>query len=299
MAMRKQLYSLILLCCCLSLFSCQKAYVGDDDSEEVRKEDCVNLQLNIARLGDADFEKSCQVSRSTDVTTLCNRVSVAVYQNGNKVKQVNQTTSDQDFGKIQLTLPAGKYKVVILAYSGSKSATMTDAEKVTFSGGMSDTFWYCKDIDLESDTSEDIMMKRIVAMFRLSMTDAMPSNVKTLKFAYTGGSSTLNGVTGLGCVNSRQSEEFTITSDMVGKAHDFDIFTFPKPDSQTLKVTVTALDASGNQLIQHVFDGVEIQCNMITKYTGAFFTDVGSGTNASFSGRLLTNDEWRLSDNTF
>ena len=290
--MRKQLYSLILLCCCLLLFSCQKAYVGDDDSEEVRKESGVNLRLSIVRLGDADFEKSYEVLRSADVTTLCNRVSVAVYRDGTRVKQVNQTTSDQDFGKIQLTLPAGKYKILILAYSGSKSATMTDAEKVCFSGGMSDTFWYCKDIDLESDTSEDITMKRIVAMFRLSLTDAMPKNVKTLKFAYTGGSSTLNGVTGLGCVNSRQSVEFAITSD-------FDIYTFPKPDSQTLKVTVTALDASGNQLIQHIFNGVEIQCNMITKYTGAFFSDVGSCANASYSGRLLTNDEWRLSDNTF
>ena len=297
--MRKQLYSLILLCCCLLLFSCQKAYVGDDDSEEVRKESGVNLRLSIARLGDADFEKSYEVLRSADVTTLCNRVSVAVYQDGTRVKQVNQTTSDQDFGKIQLTLPAGKYKILILAYRGSKSATMTNAEKVCFSGGMSDTFWYCKDIDLESDTSEDIMMKRIVAMFRLSLTDTMPKNVKTLKFAYTGGSSTLNGVTGLGCVNSRQSVEFAITSDMVGKPHDFDIYTFPKPDSQTLKVTVTAFDGNGNQLIQHIFDGVEIQCNMITKYTGAFFSDVGSCANASYSGRLLTNDEWRLSDNTF
>ena len=80
--MRKQLYSLILLCCCLSLFSCQKAYVGDDEPEEVRKESGVKLQLSIVQLGNADFEKSYQVSRSTDVTTLCNRVSVAVYQNG-------------------------------------------------------------------------------------------------------------------------------------------------------------------------------------------------------------------------
>ena len=297
--MRKQLYSLILLCCCLALFSCQKAFTGDNDPDEIRKESGVRLQLSIVRLGDADFEKSWQVSRSTDVTTLCNRVSVAVYQNGTRVKQVNQTTNDQDFGKIQLTLPAGKYKLLVLAYNGSKSATMTDVEKVTFSGGMSDTFWYCKDIDLESDTSEDITMKRIVAMFRLSLTDAMPKNVKTMKFAYTGGSSTLNAVTGQGCVNSRQSEDFTVTSDMVGKANDFDIYTFPKPDSQTLKVTVTALDANGNQLIQHIFDGVEIRCNMISKYTGAFFSDIGSGTSASYSGRVLTEDEWVQTDTTF
>ena len=297
--MRKQLYSLMLLCCCLSLFSCQKAYVGDDEPEEARKESGVKLQLSIVQLGNADFEKSYQVSRSTDVTTLCNRVSVAVYQNGTRVKQMNQLANDQDFGKIQLTLPAGKYKILVLAYSGSKSATMTDVAKVSFSGGMSDTFWYCKDIDLQSDTSEDITMKRIVAMFRLSLNDAIPSNVKTLKFAYTGGSSTLNAVTGEGCVNSRQSEDFTITSDMVGKTHDFDVYTFPKPDSQTLKVTVTALDGNGNQIIQHIFDGVKIRCNMITKYTGAFFSGVGSGADASFSGRLLTNDEWVLTDSTF
>ena len=297
--MRELVYSLILLCCCLSLSSCQKAFVEDEEKEETRNENGVKLQLCITKLGDADFEKSYQVSRSKDVTTLCNRVSVAVYQNGTRVKQINQTTSDQDFGKIQLTLPAGKYKLLVLAYSGSKSATMTDVEKVTFSGGMSDTFWYCKDIDLQADTSEDITMKRIVAMFRLSLTDAIPSNVKTLKFAYTGGSSTLNGVTGLGCVNSRQSKDFTITSDMVGKTHDFDIYTFPKPESQTLKITVTALDGNGNQIIQHLFEGVEIQCNMITKYTGAFFSGVGSGSNASYAGRLLTDDEWGQTDTTF
>ena len=133
--MRELVYSLILLCCCLSLSSCQKAFVGDEEQEETRNENGVKLQLSITKLGDADFEKSYQVSRSTDVTTLCNRVSVAVYQNGTRVKQINQTTSDQNFGKIQLTLPAGKYKLLVLAYSGSKSATMTDVEKVTFSGG--------------------------------------------------------------------------------------------------------------------------------------------------------------------
>lgn len=296
--MNAHFYSLILLCCCLLLFSCQKAYV-EDNTEETRKESGVKLQLNIAQLGDAEFEKSYQISRSKDVNTMCSRVSVAVYQDGTKVKQMNQTTSDSDFGKIQLTLPVGKYKILVLAYSGSKNATMTDVEKVTFSGGMSDTFWYCKDIDLQSDTSEDIMMKHIVAMFRLSLTDTIPASIKTLKFAYTGGSSTLNAVTGLGCVNSRQGKEFTITPDMVGKPHDFDIYTFPKPDSQTLKVTVTALDGNGNQLIQHIFDGVKIQCNMITKYTGAFFLGTGSGANASYSGRLLTDDEWSLTDNTF
>lgn len=297
--MRKRIYYLFLLCCCLSFTSCQKGYVGDDDSTVGSQNDKIKLELNVAKLGDADFEKTYQVSRSTDVTTFCTRLSVAVYQNGNRVKQINQTSSDENFGKIELSLPAGKYDLVALAYSGSKSATMTDPKKVTFSGGMSDTFWYCKELDLEENTSEDIYMKRVVAVFRLSTTDAVPENMKTVKFGFTGGSSTLDAITGQGCVNSRQSKEFSITSDMVGKKADFDVYTFPKPDSETLKVTVTATDVNGNMVMQKVFEDVKIKSNMITTYTGELFAGAGTGANANYSTHFLTDDEWEKYDVTF
>ena len=54
--MRELVYSLILLCCCLSLSSCQKAFVEDEEKEETRNENGVKLQLCITKLGDADFE---------------------------------------------------------------------------------------------------------------------------------------------------------------------------------------------------------------------------------------------------
>ena len=188
-----------------------------------------------------------------------------------------------------MSLTEGTYTVVAIAHSQSKSVSISDPNKIAFENPMTDTFYYNGQIVVgSSDASYDLTLHRATAMFRLKINDAMPSNVRNMKFYYTGGSASLNSATGFGNVNSKQTVNIEVTDDMTGQPTQFDIYTFQHENKTPLKVTVTAQDATGNDVNEKVFENVPIERNKITQYTGNFF-DSGMREN-SFS--LSVDDAW-------
>ncbi|MGI6242980.1 MAG: FimB/Mfa2 family fimbrial subunit [Prevotella sp.] len=292
----KKLYFVYVLLglLCFSFASCQKVVTEEiDEIEEAT--DGQTVRFNVVQLEQIPFA-DIFASRGTDVKSVCNRISLALYQNGVKVKQINQTSNDADFGQLKLNVAAGTYKVVLIAHSGLKAPTMTDPEKITFNGKVTDTFYYCKDLELTGGSTYDIMMKRAVAMFRLVIADKIPSNVALMHFYYTGGSSTFDAVHGVGNVNSRQTEFRDVTEEMHGKSGTFEVYTFPHSDGRKLKIQVTAHDAGNNVLVEKVFEDVEVKRNVITQYRGSFFggeiedEDIESG---GIQLNLYSEDEWK------
>lgn len=286
--------------CLLSLSACEKMQTEDLTGPTSGK-DGVAVQFNVAELEQVPFPSASSV-RATDVKTLCTRVSLAVYQSGTKISQVNQQSSDTNFGRFQLVLSPGTYQFVIIAHSGQKNPTMTDIEKITFDGKVTDTFYYYTEFTVDQSVTRDLELRRAVAMFRLTATDNVPDAVRKMHFFYTGGSSTFDAVRGVGCVNSRQSEYREVTSDMLGKPTTFEVYTFPRADSNTLKMTVTALDANDNTITFKEFPQVDIQRNMITQYTGEFFGgQAGGDTNepGTVTLGIHSKDEWSQTVNTY
>ena len=210
-----------------------------------------------------------------DIRQLCTRVNVAFFQNGTKVKTVSQKADDASFGTVSLTLDAGVYQVVVIAHNCSGSATISSAEKVTFpSNVVTDTFYYEGELTVASsqDTYE-LVLQRPVAMFRLQLTDVLPSNAHKIRFYYTGGSSTFNPSTGFGCVNSRQ----TVMMDIEDGQQVFEVYTFPHELNDFLKITVTIYDSGENILKEQVFEQVPVTVDQITVFTGSFFGGSGGG----------------------
>lgn len=191
-----------------------------------------------------------------------------------------------------MKLAEGKYHLVIVAHSNEKNATTTDINKITFeSNKLSDTFHYYKEIELVAGGNNiDVVMERVTAMFRLEIADQIPENVKQLKFYYTGGSSTLSGYTGAGSVNSRQTEIRNVQSGI----NTYEVYTFPQPDDKKLKMTITALDASGETVCTKTFEDVAVSKNMITCYKGNLFTNIAppaASDNYNFS--ISVNTDWK------
>ncbi len=240
-------------------------------------------------------------SRSQSVSELCKQIDLAVYQGGTRTEKTTQKVGDKDFGTLSVALAPGSYKVVILAHNQEKTPTMTNADKLTFSGDLADTFLWSNDITVNEGNGldVDVSMHRVVAMVRFITTDKIPDDVSTLQFYYTGGSSTLDGQTGNGCVNSRQTVKFAITDDMKGKTATFEIYTFPKSDSKELKIEVTGLGSTGNTVCSHTFEKVPVNRNQITQFTGALFTDDTSTGETSSKFKLTTDDEWTTIDKAF
>ena len=227
---------------------------------------------------------------ATGITELCSRLNIAIFDDeGTKVKTVAQKEGDASFGTVALTLAAGTYQLVVIAHNGEGSATITSTEKVTFPNNkVTDTFYYYGDLVVTSEVqSYDLTLTRAVAMFRMVLTDEeIPSTVTKFKFYYTGGSSTFSPSSGYGCVNSKQTEIRTVADGVT----TFDIFTLPHTEEE--KLTVTALDANDNTVKERVFENVPVTRNQITRYTGSFFGNGGSGQTSDGTFRLTADPNW-------
>ena len=229
---------------------------------------------------------------ATDITELCSRLNIAIFDDeGTKVKTVAQKEGDASFGTVAMTLAAGTYQLVVIAHNAEGSATITSTEKVTFPNNkVTDTFYYYGDLVVTSEVqSYDLTLTRAVAMFRMVLTDEeIPSSVAKFKFYYTGGSSTFSPSAGYGCVNSKQTEIRTVSDDGV-----YEIFTLPHTEEDVLtKLTVTALDANDNTVKERVFENVPVTRNQITRYTGSFFGNGGSGQTSDGTFRLTADPNW-------
>ena len=281
-----------------SLTACEQPVLFEDPQ---KTEDTTtgNVTLNITVPENISFENADD-SDAADTRTakylsdVCTHLNLVVYDGDSKVRTINQKKGDNGFGTVTLQLPEGTYQIVILGHSCDGNATFTALDKISFPNNrVSDTFYYYGTLTVDSeedDATHDLTLERAVAMFRLVITDDMPSNVRKMKFYYTGGSSTFSALSGRGSVNSRQ----TVNMDVNGEQM-FEVYTFPHDNTGKLKMTVTALDASDNIVQEHIFEDVPIQLNHITNYKGEFFGN-SNAKSASGSVRFIVDDEWAATD---
>ena len=214
---------------------------------------------------------------------------------GGKVfdKVRTQTSDEEDFGTLSLSLAEGTYTVVAVGHSSIKSATIKSPTAVQFTASdgekLTDTFNYCGELTVTSEKQEKTLrMTRVAAMFRLKLTDAKPpESFARMKFDYTGGSANYNPSNGQGITKSTQSELRAKSTDGI-----YEVYTFPYlSESGVLQITASALDEQGNILVKHVFKDVPVRRNVITSYEGAFFGDM-PGTVAGYTGTFVVDPAW-------
>ena len=165
---------------------------------------------------------------------------------------------------------------------------MTDPTCIKFTNaqGYTDTYLCSGVVTIGAEPMDfQVSLDRIVALCRFVITDDFPADVKQMRFYYTGGSGAFDANTGLGCVNSKQDVKFSVTTGQ----KQFDLYTFLHDVEGTIHLTVTGLDAAGNELYNRQFD-VPMQQNYITWLTGAFFN--GSGSSSTTIGGVTVNTDW-------
>ncbi len=269
----------------ITLASCEKVAIPESDaSEELNG----NLRVSVYQIEQTPFAGSTRTTEAASVA--CTRLNFAIYdEGGSRLKQINQQTSAADFGSAAFQLDEGTYQLVVVGHSANGNPTMTDPTKILFSNttGYTDTFLCYGEVTIGEDPVDyEVSLDRIVALCRFVITDDIPAEVKKLRFYYTGGSGAFNAVTGLGCVASKQEVKFDATPT---GSKQFDLYTFLHDQSDNIALTVTALDANGNELYSRQFD-VPMQQNNITWLSGAFFN--GSGSSSTTISGVTVNTDW-------
>ena len=289
----------LYLCAAVSLllvfavFSCEKAIIPDDDAGGSMNG---NLRVSVFAIEKTPFASLTRAANNTPTraseaaSAVVTRLNFAIYDpSGLRLKQVNQTSDMADFGHVSFQLEPGTYQLVVVGHSASGNPTMTNLSKIQFTNatGYTDTFLCYSEVTIgEEAVDYQVSLDRIVALCRFVLTDeVIPSDVKKMQFYYTGGSGAFNATTALGCVNSKQ----TVTFDVTSGQKQFDLYTFLHETSDTIALKVTALDASGNVLYERDFD-VPMEQNHITWLSGAFFN--GSGSSSTTITGVTINTDW-------
>lgn len=221
---------------------------------------------------DAAVASSSSTRATVPLSTAASRLSWAIYTaDGTRILSQNQLADDATFGTLSTSLPIGDYALLCLAHSCTGNPTTTNLEKITMpSNKVTDTFTAYRPFTIEDDgyhTDISLQLARCVAMLRL-VTNTPPPDVSELQLYYTGGSSTLNGRTSLGCVNSRQTEmrdAHAATGITADGTMRFDAYTFPHSlAEEKVKLTVTAYTADGLLTHEHTFQDLPVRTGYCT-----------------------------------
>ena len=283
--MKKKTYvwlASLLLMLVATLTSCEKFALEDSGTNSHDANANVIIHVSVAknnstgtRSGEEDFgdeetgdedelDEGDEEVEGKPLEDYCSRLSIAIFDGEEKVKTLNLKAED-GYKDIGINLEAGKYRLVAIGHIGSGNCTISSPEKVKFyKNKMTDTFFYYGTFNVidGEDTDDYILLNRAVAQFKVHITDAtIPAEAHSIKFYYTGGSSTLDAVTGYGCVQSRQTETFKLQEG----ERDYSVYTFPREENKGLKMTINILDADAQSIKEYSKEGVPVKCNNITQ----------------------------------
>lgn len=283
--MKKKTYvwlAFLLLMLVATLTSCEKFALDDSGTNSHDANANVIIHASVAknnstrtRSGEEDFgdeeegdedgfDEGDEEIEGKPLEDYCSRLSIAIFDGEEKVKTLNLKAED-GYEDIGINLDAGKYRMVAIGHNGSGNCTISSPEKVKFyKNKMTDTFFYYGTFNVidGEDTDDYILLNRAVAQFKVHISDAtIPAEAHSIKFYYTGGSSTLDAVTGYGCVQSRQTESFKLQE---GK-RDYSVYTFPREENKGLKMTINILDADALSIKEYSKEVVPVKRNNITQ----------------------------------
>lgn len=270
--------------------SCRNVTIHEIISEESSQK--VRVNLNVASFGIIPFDDYYGMTKA-QASDCCKKIHFALFQNDTREVFETQDLGADGFGTLALDLSVGPHQLLILAHNGDGNPTMTKINSVSFNNKetlkTTDTFYYCQTINVTADGSNDfnLALQRAVAAFRITVTDNIPQNVVKLGFSYTGGSGSLNPLTGWGATKSTQSEEIAVTAG--NKV--FEVYSFPGSETAEYKFTVTAYDERGNNLTESVFEKVPLRKNQVTTYQGHLF-DGGVKTFMESGIGITVDNAW-------
>ena len=263
---RKFVFFWAAMAACVMMTACS----SESEDEMVNgQSSMVNDKADVV-LTFSPYDVSPMTRTAVSIADVVNHLNVWLVS-GSDVIALQQTTSDANFGTITATLDKTKTYTMYAVAHKADGATLTDGVVAFTDDKVTHSMWYTTTFSPSTTTSLACEMTRIVADFRLEITDEIPTAVKKLRF-------TISDVFDRWSVTDGGTHQLDRTSiiNYNGTSAVFNIYAITT-DAQTLHtVTVEALDADGNALVpaqQKVFENVPLRNGYKTTYRGAFFTE--------------------------
>ena len=271
-----RMQSIILAGLLLLLVSC-----GKEVDNQMERSIPVRVHVSDFSFSNEDFPAAATRAESSPVSYESIRaIDVAIFSGNTRVYAATQLKGDAStyttFGEFECRLPIGTYTMVAVARNRSDGDefTITSPTQAAYTTERArETFCNTQTIQVDGTTPVDVspVMNRVMAMFWLTSTDAVPADVSRIRTTYTAGSKSFNPTTGL----ATDDDGFVVTnSAKPDKNGVLDIFSivFLAADQETMDLTIDVLDANNTVLLTKHLKDVHFRRNQITKATGAVFT---------------------------
>lgn len=282
-----RLLASLLLMLVATLTSCEKFSI--DETTGKSREANANVTIHVQKIEGTSLLTTKAADKQIALGDVCSRLTLAIFDGEEKLETVNQLSTDNGFGTAHVSLDEGEYRLVVIAHNGKGNCSISAPEKVKFaSNKLTDTFYYYGRLSVnEEGATTDINLRRAVGAFKVHITDEnIPEEIRSIKFYYTGGSSTLDATTGFGCVNSRQTENFS----MKDGGRDFTVYTFPHEEEKNIKMSISFLDADAKVVKSFEKADLKIHQNRAA-YTEISIADgFGGGDDSTGGGIGITVD---------
>ena len=221
----------------------------------------------------------------TSVSSLITHLDVWI-TDGTTTTDIHQSSSDDSFGSLSMTLDKTKtYTIYAIGHKATGPATLNDGiisfpeDKVTHS------MFYTTTFSPSTTSSINAEMTRIVADFRLEITDEIPASVKKLRFTVSDVFDRWN-VTSVG---THQLDRVSLIT-YNGTSSIFNVYAIVTNAQTSHDVTVDALDENDDVVQTRTFHDVPLRNGYKTTYQGAFFVD------KSVTSFFCIESDWSLYD---
>ena len=261
--MRKLLF---LATFCAAFCAC-----ANDASEVMEDEETELVTLTFSPYEQSAMARTTRAA--TSIASVVNHLDVWI-TDGTTTTDLHQTSTDAGFGTVSMTLD--KTKTYTLYAMGHKAdgATLTDGVISFTDDKVTHSMYYTTTFSPATTTSLSCLMQRIVADFRLEITDDIPTECKSLRFTIsdvfdrwnvtTGGTHSLNRVS---------------TISYGGTSAIFNVYAIVTDAQTTHDILVEAIDANGDVLQSRTFAAVPLRNGYKTNYKGTFFIDTPMSMN--------------------
>ena len=216
------------------------------------------------------------------VGSVCSRLDVWIIDTATADTLLlhQERTATTGFGTATAVLQTNRgYRLIAVAHNTTDTCTLSGGI-VSFAGDVVKQTLVADTLFSPGDgLSLEVVMQRVVGMFKLRVADDIPTEVAYFQFVVDSAYNHWDVESATGHELARRTHTITGMSRGTDGYVTFNVFVIPDnlTGVRTVDITVSAMDGTDGEVETRQFVGVPIKAGYVTRYTGTFFITFDMG----------------------
>ena len=227
------------------------------------------------------YEMAPMSKTTSNVSTVCSRLDVYIIEQGttDTLRFHQERTATADFGSITTTLQTNRtYKLVAVAHNSTDTCTLSGGIVSFAENKIKQTLYADTTFSPADGLSLNVVMQRIVGMFKMRVTDQIPADVTGFRFTVNQAGCKFNTSTHESTDRGLRLHTINGTSTDANGVAIYNVYIMADNMTDVLYVDIEAeaVNATNDGEVRQ-FTGVPIRDGYLTTYTGTFFVSFDMG----------------------